>query len=89
MWKIILIGVVILFFAQTLLTYSLLKISSLIDKREEKKSMIRKRPKRYPYSKSQYEYSCRPVYLYGENKPYFKMWFKRNVITGEVGSIYD
>ncbi len=51
--------------------------------------MIRKRPKRYPYSKSQYEYSCRPFYLYGENKPYFKTWFKRNVITGEVGSIYD
>lgn len=51
--------------------------------------MIRKRPKRYPYSKSQYEYSCSAVCAYGENKPYFKTWFKRNMITGEVVSIYD
>lgn len=72
-------------------TFNLLITKNIKSDRQTRgeKSMIRKRPKRYPYSKSQYEYSCRPFYLYGENKPYFKTWFKRNVITGEVGSIYD
>ena len=51
--------------------------------------MIRKKPKHYPYTKSQYEYSYNAVYAQGENKPYFKTWVKRNVITGEVVSIYD
>lgn len=49
--------------------------------------MIRKRPKHYPYTKSQYEYSYNAVYAQGENKPYFKTWVKKKC-DYRGGSVY-
>lgn len=47
--------------------------------------MSRNRPKRYPYTKSQYEYSCNKVYA-GSDLIY-EVWNKKNTITGKVAHI--
>lgn len=41
------------------------------------------RQKRYPYTKSQWEYSCCKFYANGKSKPYCVLWRKENRITGE------
>ena len=45
---------------------------------------MRSRPKRYPYTKSQWEYSNTAFYTFGEIKPYYEMGVKRNKFTGET-----
>lgn len=44
---------------------------------------MRNRPKRYPYSKSQWEYSCSKIYADGNLERYCVFWSKENRITGE------
>lgn len=38
---------------------------------------MRNRPKRYPYSKSQWEYSCVKLYEDGGQEPYCVFWNKK------------
>lgn len=47
------------------------------------------RPKRYPYTKSQWEYSCVKLYEDGGQEPYCVFWNKKNRITGERGRAND
>lgn len=44
---------------------------------------MRNRPKRYPYTKSRWEYSCVKLYADRDPEPYCVLWSKENRITGE------
>lgn len=48
---------------------------------------MRSRPKRYPYTKSQWEYSCVKLYADSNPEPYCVFWGKENRITGEVRDV--
>lgn len=38
---------------------------------------MRNRPKRYPYTKSQWEYSCSKLYANRDPEPYCVLWSKK------------
>lgn len=48
---------------------------------------MRNRPKRYPYTKSQWEYYCVKLYADGKLEPYCVFRGKENRVTGEVRDV--